>query len=209
MNFKKKLALNIREILKSINISISKLYLTNISKSLLIKSDLTIKERKKLHELAVGKNIIMEIGSYKGASACCFGSALKNGFYKNKKIICIDTWTNVAMSEGKLSTEKDFKKNTLAFKEFIYPIKGYSNKVLENVQELSDYADLIFIDGDHSYKGVKQDWELYKRFLKTGAIIIFHDYGWAEGVQKIINEVVINQVSEYDQSENMWWGVIS
>lgn len=35
--------------------------------------------------------------------------------------------------------------------------------------------DFLFIDGDHSYDGVKQDFEMYVPFVKTGGIIAFHD----------------------------------
>jgi cephalosporin hydroxylase len=35
--------------------------------------------------------------------------------------------------------------------------------------------DLLFIDGDHSYQGVKQDFEMYSPFVKTGGIVAFHD----------------------------------
>jgi predicted O-methyltransferase YrrM len=35
--------------------------------------------------------------------------------------------------------------------------------------------DLLFIDGDHSYEGVKQDYEMYSKLVKKGGIIAFHD----------------------------------
>jgi predicted O-methyltransferase YrrM len=35
--------------------------------------------------------------------------------------------------------------------------------------------DLIFIDGDHSYDGVKTDFELYKDLLSPRGYIVFHD----------------------------------
>jgi cephalosporin hydroxylase len=35
--------------------------------------------------------------------------------------------------------------------------------------------DLLFIDGDHSYAGVKKDWEDYKGLVRQGGLIIFHD----------------------------------
>lgn len=35
--------------------------------------------------------------------------------------------------------------------------------------------DFLFIDGDHTYSGVKQDFELYERFLSEDAIVGFHD----------------------------------
>lgn len=33
----------------------------------------------------------------------------------------------------------------------------------------------LFIDGDHSYEGVKKDFEMYSPLVKKGGIIAFHD----------------------------------
>ena len=35
--------------------------------------------------------------------------------------------------------------------------------------------DLLFIDGDHAYEGVKKDFEKYRGFVKQGGVIVFHD----------------------------------
>jgi predicted O-methyltransferase YrrM len=35
--------------------------------------------------------------------------------------------------------------------------------------------DLLFIDGDHTYEGVKKDFEMYEPLVKAGGIIILHD----------------------------------
>lgn len=35
--------------------------------------------------------------------------------------------------------------------------------------------DYLFIDGDHTYEGVKQDFELYAPLVGKGGIIVFHD----------------------------------
>jgi predicted O-methyltransferase YrrM len=35
--------------------------------------------------------------------------------------------------------------------------------------------DFIFIDGDHTYDGVKKDFNLYRPLVRTGGIIAFHD----------------------------------
>ena len=35
--------------------------------------------------------------------------------------------------------------------------------------------DLLFIDGDHSYEGVKKDFELYKSSVSKNGIVAFHD----------------------------------
>lgn len=35
--------------------------------------------------------------------------------------------------------------------------------------------DFLFIDGDHTYEGVKQDFEMYQPLVKKGGIIALHD----------------------------------
>jgi len=36
-------------------------------------------------------------------------------------------------------------------------------------------VDFLFIDGDHSYEGVKQDFQMYGKLVKPGGIVAFHD----------------------------------
>ena len=88
------------------------------------------------------------------------------------------------------------------------PIGGFSTDVVEQVAGQTKHLDLLFIDGDHSYEGVKADWEAYKHFLKPGSIIVFHDWGWAEGVKRVIEEDVKPLISHFDSLPNMWWGTI-
>lgn len=35
--------------------------------------------------------------------------------------------------------------------------------------------DLLFIDGDHSYEGARQDYEMYRDLVRPGGLIGFHD----------------------------------
>ncbi len=36
-------------------------------------------------------------------------------------------------------------------------------------------VDFLFIDGDHTYAGVKKDWEMYSPLVRPGGLIVFHD----------------------------------
>tara|TARA_Y100000034_G_C6759869_1_gene338357 strand:+ start:49 stop:672 length:624 start_codon:yes stop_codon:yes gene_type:complete len=38
-----------------------------------------------------------------------------------------------------------------------------------------ELLDFLMIDGDHTYEGVKQDYEMYKHLVKFGGYIAFHD----------------------------------
>ena len=113
------------------------------------------------------------------------------------------------MTEGNRDTWAEFKKNTASFSNHVIPVRGFSTAVFEQVRKITPSIDLLFIDGDHSYDGVKADWEAYKEFLKLGSIVVFHDYGWADGVKRVVYEDVMPLVSSHDQLPNMWWGTLA
>lgn len=53
-------------------------------------------------------------------------------------------------------------------------------------------VDMVFIDGDHSYEAVKWDTKLALSCLKTGGMLVWHDYlnPGTTGVSKAIDEVM-------------------
>lgn len=179
----------------------------NLKHAFSINSHMTSAERIRLYKLADIDGFLLEIGSYVGASACCFAEAKKKE--SDKKIICIDTWNNNAMTEGVRDTWEEFQLNTGKFKDCIIPIRGYSTDVVDKVRSVTSNVGLLFIDGDHSYEGVKADWDAYKGFLGIGSVVIFHDYGWADGVKRVVHEEVLSLTSSHAQLPNMWWGTLS
>ena len=51
-------------------------------------------------------------------------------------------------------------------------------------------VDFVFIDGAHDYESVRQDTENALRILRPGGVILWHDYGVADGVTLCLNEQV-------------------
>ena len=197
----------VRSIFRISKNTLLRIFHLNLHHAFRVESHMTLNERLVLYKLAAKTPFIAEIGSYIGASACCFGAAASAD--KGTQIICIDTWNNDAMSEGNRDTWAEFKRNTSSFSDFVVPVRGFSTDVVEQVRKIARSLDMLFIDGDHSYEGVKADWEAYKDFLKPGAIVVFHDYGWADGVKRVVREDVLPLVSSHDQLPNMWWGTLA
>ena len=61
---------------------------------------------------------------------------------------------------------------------------SHSPDSLNSVKTLLDgrMVDLLFIDGDHSYAGAKQDFEMYSPLVRPGGVIGFHDIVPGPGV---------------------------
>lgn len=55
---------------------------------------------------------------------------------------------------------------------------SYFDKTETNFKEElnSHELDLLFIDGDHTLDGVKNDYVRYSKYVKKGGYIIFDDY---------------------------------
>jgi len=54
---------------------------------------------------------------------------------------------------------------------------SHTEETLRQVREVfgGEPVDAIFIDGDHSYDGVRRDYELYAPLVRPGGLVAFHD----------------------------------
>lgn len=158
----------------------------------------------KLHSFASSMkegSCFVEIGSYLGASS----TFIVSGLHKSSKLYCIDTWENDAMSEGKWDTFVQFQSNIKKYRNQVVPIKMKSIDAAKNFKLKIDY---LFIDGDHTYEGVKQDVDAWLPKMNANSLIIFHDSGWADGVQKVIREDIKPIVNIEGNLPNMYWAWI-
>jgi predicted O-methyltransferase YrrM len=176
--------------------------------SLAVPSHLSVSERVELFRLAnqSGIRTVVEIGSYLGASALALAAGLKAAGNADAKVYCIDTWENFGMSEGERDTYAAFQANTAPFADRVVPIRGWSTAVAPALLQQVGRIDLLFIDGDHSYDGVLADWRTFGPALAPRAAVAFHDIGWAEGVQRVVNEEVRQAAQSQGGRPNLWWG---
>jgi predicted O-methyltransferase YrrM len=120
--------------------------------------------------------VCVEIGSARGKSACFIGLALReNG---SGCLYAIDphspTSWNDSDSVDTFSTINS-NINTLGLSRQIEVVRSTSQSAAAS---WSRPIDLLFIDGDHSYDGVKSDWELFSPHMTEFGIVVFHDTIW-------------------------------
>lgn len=95
-------------------------------------------------------------------------------------------WTRYLAPDNMIiSVDKDHRGREQFFETFVSVtgaemklIEGssYAEQTLQNVRQVLDEPiDFLYIDGDHSYDGVKRDFEAYSQFLADDGIVALHD----------------------------------
>lgn len=123
-----------------------------------------------------GKGVIVEIGSFKGRSTVMLAKVASH--YGLGPVVAIDPHDSPIL----LDRENDPKASS--YREFLRSIEtaGVADHVEPHLAHSADVARswsrpirLLWIDGDHSYKGAKQDLEGFLPHLLPGGIVAFHD----------------------------------
>jgi len=168
----------------------------------------------KLANSVPAKGIIVEIGCYGGLSTAFLLAGAGKGtiihsidpfrrnIKKQKKLVeeYADTnYKKVELPIVSIKPTKNFVEESLRRKGFtnFVLLEGYSH---EFVKKWDKQIDLLWIDGNHDYKAVKNDFFKWSVFLKKGGIIAFHDankenlsqfWNWGcEGPTRIVNEYI-------------------
>jgi hypothetical protein len=159
----------------------------------------------KLVRKLLNNAVIVEIGCYGGLSSAYLLEGAKKGAF----LYSIDPFdsdidylhedeSNVILADKKFSAEEvEAKLKTFGFKNFELK-EGFSFDIVRNWNRP---IDLLWIDGNHDYQAVKQDYEQWEPFIKIGGFIAFHDsnkkdnsHGWSkwgwEGPTRLVREVL-------------------
>lgn len=118
-------------------------------------------------ETFTGKVNYVEIGCYAGGSACLMLQR------PNTNVISIDLGYPISPDIVKGNVDNLNIHNN----QYTY-IQGNSSstETYMKLKSCCETIDILFIDGDHSYMGVKRDFEMYSQLVNPGGYIIFDDY---------------------------------
>jgi predicted O-methyltransferase YrrM len=156
---------------------------------------------------AVRPRVIVEVGSWKGASACYWGSLLRESNIDGV-VICVDTWLGSREHLGVAASAHAPEWDLNRYRKHGYPTLYY--QFLANVMHegLQDYivplpntsviaarwlaahklsAQLIFIDASHEEEDVDVDLRAYWPLLRPGGIMCGDDF--SEAWPGVVNAV--------------------
>jgi cephalosporin hydroxylase len=117
---------------------------------------------------------ILEIGTAKGATLlgwCRIAS---------KKVVSVDLPGGIhggGYPAIKQALYKDFVADRPGISLHMIQADSHDPATRRKAEEAlnGDLIDVLFIDGDHSYQGVKADFDLWSPLVRPGGHVIFHD----------------------------------
>jgi predicted O-methyltransferase YrrM len=147
-----------------------------------IKELLQIIEKQKTRHM-------MEIGTFRGGTLFLFSKVIN----VMGSILSVDYPETGNLEKQQLWT--DFLGGIIE-QVFYTKIDGdsHSYDTIRTVKEtLRHPLDFLFIDGDHTYEGAKQDYISYMPFVKKGGMIVFHDINPREESKEQLGSVKLWQ----------------
>ncbi|KAH7441594.1 hypothetical protein KP509_03G044900 [Ceratopteris richardii] len=135
----------------------------------------------------VRPKIILELGTYLGASALHMANLSKSMFDHDFLILCIDDfrgWPGFRdkfkfhQINGDVQLFYQFMQNvqTMNFTDNILPLPFSTTSAMSALCEWGVYADLIEVDAAHDFHSAWADINLGYSLLKPGGVMFGHDY---------------------------------
>jgi predicted O-methyltransferase YrrM len=116
---------------------------------------------------------VLEIGTFEGGTLLLFARVAAS----DAVLVSLDL-PGTGFGVGYPPRQKRLYRAFAFDGQTVHPVRKDSHEIstLELVvQLLGAEIDFLFIDGDHSYEGVKRDYEMYGPLVRPGGLIAFHD----------------------------------
>lgn len=137
------------------------------------RTSLTTGEAALLGRLSAGKECVVEVGVFEGATSAGIAGALSG----TGRLYLVDPYFLMTRPErilGRAWAMHIAQRETARFRDRVEFVRMTSLEAAARIQ-LRQPADLIFIDADHSYDAVAADLKAWAWHLAPDGRIAFHD----------------------------------
>jgi predicted O-methyltransferase YrrM len=119
--------------------------------------------------------VVMEIGTHRGGTLMCLAAmAAPDAF-----LLSLDMHTSPMGEEPEWPAVERRIRSTLGPRQELVSLRmdSHTDGTLSAVREAlgGRAVDFLFIDGDHTYGGVWQDFTMYSPLVRPGGRVAFHD----------------------------------
>jgi hypothetical protein len=142
---------------------------------------------------------VLEIGTYRGGTLFVIARLAA----PDATIISVDLPTTTLGPLVRSAQAPIFNRFTRAGQKlYLLRENSHDPKTVLRISEIlaGRKLDLLFVDGDHSYEGVKRDFEMYSPLVRKGGLVAFHDVAGisssgTSGVSNFWDEVKVSYQS--------------
>jgi len=137
--------------------------------------------------------VILEIGSFKGKSTVGLASVAAR--YRLGSVVAVDPHTAPSSTDpglgGQASSFEDFR-HTLTRAGLTDHVEVHRKFSRELATGWNRPIRLLWIDGDHTYPGAKQDLDLFVPHLAAGGVVALHDvlHNFAGPIRVFVEDVL-------------------
>jgi predicted O-methyltransferase YrrM len=129
------------------------------------------RERASLIRHATGRRKLVEIGVWEGLTT----TGLRQAMLPDAELLCVDPYPigRLGFSTQQIIARRELSRIPNGSIRWIRATGADAGHAYALSTE--GPVDFVFIDGDHTYEGIRNDWTVWSKLVAIGGIVALHD----------------------------------
>jgi predicted O-methyltransferase YrrM len=119
--------------------------------------------------------VVVEIGTHRGGTLVCWAAVAAAAAHIISIDMPTDEWTGLGARDEDLARVRRRLQPSQTLTAIRADSHAASTLARLGAALAGAAVDLLWIDGDHSFEGVQQDFEMYGPLVRPGGLVAFHD----------------------------------
>ena len=129
------------------------------------------RERAHLVRHATGRRKLVEIGVWEGLTT----TSLRRAMPPDAELLCVDPYPvgRLGFSTQQIIARREVGRISNGRVRWIRATGAEAGRNYSLASE--GQVDFVFIDGDHTYEGIRNDWMVWSPLVAAGGVVALHD----------------------------------